>query len=141
MFFSDFVQFRRGMPVDKMDRECQNWYRCSKCIGMDTYGQCDPLSSLYGVYYDHYSTQFVCRDTNNECQMKVCECDVHFVNTILASSSIFNSYYSNSYGWKPQGNCKSNFLSHGPADQCCGEYPTRYPYNSENGERSCCGSK
>ena len=53
----------------------------------------------------------------------------------------FNSYYVNDYGWNPVDKCKANFFSKGPADQCCGEYPTRFPFNSEDGSRACCGTK
>ena len=40
--FSDFTKYRRGPPVDNVDRKCQNWFRCSKCVIMDSAAQCDP---------------------------------------------------------------------------------------------------
>ena len=36
----DHEKHRRGTPVDSVDRKCQNWYRCQRCVTMDTFGQC-----------------------------------------------------------------------------------------------------
>ena len=55
--------------------------------------------------------------------------------------SEYNSYYANDYGWDPHSSCKSNFAAKGPADQCCGTFPTRFPFSTEGGARGCCGEK
>ncbi|CAG5089189.1 Oidioi.mRNA.OKI2018_I69.PAR.g12119.t1.cds [Oikopleura dioica] len=96
----DHINHRRGTPVDSVDRKCQNWYRCQRCVSMDTFGQCS-------------ASEFI------NCPSK-------------------NSYYANSHGWEPSTQCTPNPFSRGPPDQCCGTYPTRYPYNTEDGSRGCC---
>ena len=53
----------------------------------------------------------------------------------------YNSYYGNANGWNPSKSCKATLISKGPADKCCGEYPMRYPFNSEDGARDCCNGK
>ena len=53
----------------------------------------------------------------------------------------YNSYYANANGWNPSKSCKATLISKGPADKCCGEYPMRYPFNSEDGARDCCNGK
>ena len=53
----------------------------------------------------------------------------------------YNSYYANAYGWDPHTSCKSNLNAKGPADSCCGTYPNRFPFSSEDGGRGCCGDK
>jgi len=82
-FRSDFVKYRRGTPVDNVDRKCQNWFRCNKCISMDTYGQCDPTQQTYGIYYDPMIKKFRCQETADDCQQKTCECDTEFANSIM----------------------------------------------------------
>ncbi|CAG5089183.1 Oidioi.mRNA.OKI2018_I69.PAR.g12117.t1.cds [Oikopleura dioica] len=93
----EHLKHRRGTPVDTVDRKCQNWTRCQKCIQMDTFGQCNPTEQVY----------------------QVC-------------------YYANSHGWDPSTQCEPNPFSRGPPDQCCGEFPTRFPFNTEGGTRGCC---
>ena len=34
-----------------------------------------------------------------------------------------------------------NNLAQLPANECCGNYPDRFPFNSENGTRGCCHGK
>ena len=81
--FSEFRNFRRGTPVDKIDKQCQDWYRCQKCISMDTNFGCDPASTMYGVLYDPIRREFVCSNQNDACQDMTCKCDVQMVNKLL----------------------------------------------------------
>ena len=96
------------------------------------------FQQIYSVFFDTSSKSFVCSSTNTDCQQMACDCDAAFVNSIVFSLTEFNSYYANSHGWQPSSQCTPNPFSRGPPDQCCGTYPTRYPYNSEDGARGCC---
>ena len=96
------------------------------------------FQQIYSVFFDTSIKSFVCSSTNTDCQQMACDCDAAFVNSIVFSLTEFNSYYANSHGWQPSTQCTPNPFSRGPPDQCCGTYPTRYPYNSEDGARGCC---
>jgi hypothetical protein len=96
------------------------------------------FQQIYSVFFDTSTKSFVCSSTNTDCQQMACDCDAAFVNSIVFSLTEFNSYYANSHGWQPSTQCTPNPFSRGPPDQCCGTYPTRYPYNSEDGARGCC---
>ena len=100
----DHINHRRGTPVDSVDRKCQNWYRCQRCVSMDTFGQCSAseviwfkrkwddnlFQQIYSVYFDPTSKSFVCSSTNTDCQNMACECDAAFVNSIIFSLNEFN---------------------------------------------------
>lgn len=78
---AEHLRHRRGTPVDTVDRKCQNWTRCQKCIQMDTFGQCNPTEQVYQVWFDPSTRQFACSSSNSDCQMKACHCDSAFVNS------------------------------------------------------------
>ena len=42
---------RKGKPVDKFDRHCQNWSRCYRCAVIDSTEdeKCDPMKQEYFV--------------------------------------------------------------------------------------------
>ena len=67
--------------------------------------------------------------------------DSNNLTRLVGVISEYNSYYANDYGWDPHSSCKSNFAAKGPADQCCGTFPTRFPFSTEGGARGCCGEK
>ena len=43
---------RKGKPIDKLDRQCQNWTRCYRCAVIDSDSdadKCDPMKQEYFV--------------------------------------------------------------------------------------------
>ena len=46
---SENAQYRRGPAIDPVDRRCQNWWRCSKCVKMDSGGSCLPQAQSFLV--------------------------------------------------------------------------------------------
>jgi len=50
--------------------------------------------------------------------------------------------YSSKYGtFNFKNECVAGCTNCRKWDSCCGKYPERYPYFSDNGERECCGQK
>ena len=147
------AKYRRGAAIDPLDMRCQNWNRCSKCIRMDSGGKCIPSAQNYRVNYDIVREKFACATENmSQCQMETCLCDVEFANRVVLSIDNFNEQYRLDKGWKPKDSCRvkedstdmfdgSNFgslarMGNGrrqkvaeSATQCCGKYPTRYPFS------------
>ena len=48
--------------------------------------------------------------------------------------------YVHLFGQFDQSTCQNSGQGTNP-DQCCGEYPARYPFVSRDGVHQCCGSK
>lgn len=49
-----------------------------------------------------------------------------------------------SAGFDPSSTCLPQNKGNGRGlrpDECCSDYPFRYPYYSDNGDRDCCGTK
>ena len=169
----DHINHRRGTPVDSVDRKCQNWYRCQRCVSMDTFGQCsasevilfkkNEMTTFLSKYIPFTLTQLprVSSAPARTLIVKIWRVNVTLLLWIRLFSVWMNStgedlwscfkkysifincpskysYYANSHGWEPSTQCTPNPFSRGPPDQCCGTYPTRYPYNSEDGNRGCC---
>ena len=144
----DHEKHRRGTPVDSVDRKCQNWYRCTKCIRIDSFGSCLPESKNYHVTLNFLTGRYECSFDSDVCAAKTCACDVELANQIAKNAAEIKAYLLNSNGWDPAVYCKATrtpeaFLEQGrfrtmtqdkpeiEPDTCCGEYPKRFPYKTE----------
>ena len=74
-FSEELLKFRRGpgnfhspdmnlkffkKAKDVIDRQCQNWYRCTKCIRIDSFGSCLPESKNYHVTLNFLTGRYEC---------------------------------------------------------------------------------
>ncbi|CAG5111096.1 Oidioi.mRNA.OKI2018_I69.chr2.g5432.t1.cds [Oikopleura dioica] len=152
----ELLKYRRGPAKDVIDRQCQNWYRCTKCIKIDSFGTCLPESKNYHVTLNFLSGRYECPFDADSCALKTCMCDVELANQIAQNAGEIKAYLLNSNGWDPSFQCKPSKrvepeFEVGPIrtmsleknddepDSCCGDYPQRYPFKSL--ERGCCGKK
>lgn len=133
---------RHGRPVDILDRQCQNWARCYRCNLMDTDSTCEPMKQEYYVDFRSEVMSFVCDESkNNQCQQNTCLCDVELSNKIMAYLEDWDPFHSNNKGFSPLDQCLQGNNPNGKPTQCCGSYPSRYPWHDKEGERGCCGGK
>jgi len=143
----------KGAPVDAQDSLCRDLARCHRCVTMQ-YGA-DQVDVDYGKYrFSKIPGDVSCQKTSDrgfpQSHRDLCECDAHFARELakIWKDSEFNDYF-----WLhpkhmrqiANGNlvaskfdidqtCVGNET--GKADQCCGAYPLRYPYDSN--QKSCC---
>ncbi|CAG5103024.1 Oidioi.mRNA.OKI2018_I69.chr1.g577.t1.cds [Oikopleura dioica] len=133
----------RGMPMDEVDSVCKMHAQCVQCAQMDYGASCD-ASHGYGIFGQkdliNGDRTLVCDAENDLCGSALCECDKMLIEGLRATFTQYDSslHIENS-GFDSKGNCPA--IGGPPADQCCGEYPYRQPYNSRNGQRSCCLDK
>jgi hypothetical protein len=135
---------RRGHPVGIMDTACRAHSHCYRCITMDF--DCSAVDSPYQVFIDPATNEFTCEKNNDPCSIRACECDVELVNSIVLSAGDEGPYISDltEYGgFDPVTQCVAGggSGSGGKPDQCCGEYPKRFPFFTDYGARSCCKGK
>ena len=138
----DHVQKGKGQPLDAIDEACQAWHRCTTCIRMDD-TDCVPLNEKYDFLTgSKYNPQVSCTDNPSGCADWSCQCDVHFVKSVidLINQDQFQPTLSHTNKSWNSGQCKweGNFETQ---DECCGEFPSRFPFASNFGSRACCGNK
>lgn len=128
-----------GQPVDDIDATCRNHQLCLNCIGLDTDYECDGNMQAYRVFGQIYQNgrRLVCRDPPGSCSWLACQCDVNMVTTIILAS--LRAYKPKFWRYNP-AQCAAYDRAHAaPPDQCCGKYPERYPYHSD--DKQCCKGK
>ncbi|CAG5106652.1 Oidioi.mRNA.OKI2018_I69.chr1.g2938.t1.cds [Oikopleura dioica] len=115
---------------------------CYRCIGMD-YG-CDPLNSAYTVVIDADSYELTCEQNTDPCALNACMCDLDLVNNLVQNIAEEGSNLNGlteATGFDTQARCIPGNNPGPKADQCCGEYPKRFPFSDNYGQRGCCSGK
>lgn len=134
----------KGQPLDLIDEACQAWHRCTTCARMDDM-DCTPISQTYSFSLTgkYNNPTVTCNESGENCANWTCQCDVTLAQTLvgLVKSGAFSKKYSHDSGvFKQKQMCywTGDFETQ---DECCGQYPVRFPYASNFGSRECCGSK
>lgn len=136
---------RHGHPVGAMDTACRAHAQCYKCMTMDF--ECSEETSSYKVLIDSKTNDFTCEKNDSPCAIQACQCDVELVNNLVlaAGDDSFQVPTLTEYGgFNPAVQCVSSGgggASGGPPNQCCGEYPKRFPFFTDDGNRGCCAGK
>jgi len=134
---------RHGHPVGSMDTACRAHSHCYKCMAMDF--ACTEEQTAYQVFLDTKTDEFTCEKNDNPCALNACQCDVELVNNLVLAAGD-DSYQVASLteygGFDAQVQCVSGGgAGAGKPDQCCGDFPKRFPFYSNNGKRECCSGK
>merc|ERR1712179_82191 len=95
---------------------------------------------------DIHKTETRCSQLNrdNACAIISCIIEMNFVHTMLdlLIENQVNTTNVHSLGFDPSDSCKSTgLLPHemeGYVEECCGEYPHRFTFNVQGGDRACC---
>lgn len=149
--FGGHLMNGRGKPQSPHDAACKNMQLCLRCAqmdGKDNGYHCDPRTTSYnasfGMNTGSQSIDAGCSAQNpgDNCAAHVCTCEINLINEIL--DLVWSGHRhdpsprhpTNPFGgsFDAQSECPAN-----PAVtemQCCGEYPSRVPYNALKME--CC---
>lgn len=128
-----------GQPVDDIDNTCRNHQLCLHCVKMDTNHECDGNMQPYRVFGQIYQNgrRLLCKDPPGSCAWLACQCDVNMVTTIILAA--LRGYKPMYWRYNP-ARCNAIDRNHlFEPDQCCGKYPDRFPYHSD--EKQCCRGK
>lgn len=147
-----------GPAVDVQDGLCRDLSRCHRCISMQ-YGS-DTIDVDFAKYRFTAKNGIVdCQKTTDrgfsQAHRDLCECDAHFAREL---AKVWDDESFNDYFWlnpsdmrkKDKGKLVPDVPKFdidatcvgqegGKADECCGTYPLRHPYNSD--EKDCCNSE
>lgn len=150
-----------GKPQDRPDKVCRDHSRCHACIKKDYEGDCDPTRGYtFEARKDSVTnTKYIqCTDQYNSCHRALCECDKALAYDLADAEGIWSLVHHTDWGAfqqkqhcdiynenrPPNVHLKSAAIEvklNEPINQCCGEYPRRYPYHSDDGYgniKKCC---
>lgn len=152
-----------GEPVDDIDRTCKKLNQCYRCASMKFGKNECPSNSDYqfqGLEDAVTGRRYVdCLDEEGTCPRSLCECDRQLASSIAELEDEWEQDYHSKWGnFNREETCRtpanlawgkearSMFGHHGSGggnqpDACCGKEGELFPYNTDSGRRSCCGSR
>lgn len=150
-----------GAPIDEVDGSCKRQASCYECAKMDHEGRncvADQVQYNYklNVGADHNGNSIECLDEPNSgkngawsekfsCRRSICECDKKLAEDLREHFHVWTRENHQMQGtFDPPSQClKSPGQGMGAegTPECCGAYPNRFPYKTQEGARMCCGDK
>lgn len=138
-----WIVSNKGDPVNELDAAGRQWYKCHQCTSVDE-SHCMGISQNYGSpVYDKKTKSFSCPGQPNTCDYNACSCDVQLAEDLSSLVDYYYDEFNSETGiFDPKQKClAATGNGAGMADQCCGNYPLRFPFHSDNGKRGCCNGK
>jgi len=146
-----------GQPVDDIDRSCKRQYQCYECAKMDyPTRNCDSsrVQYQYQLTFDtadpnnHAKKGITCTDPwggpKTSCRRAICECDKKVAEDLRENFAVWDiSKHKDQGGFDASTGCPSGSGTGGSSTgdmKCCGDYPTRFPYQHST-SRDCCVGK
>ena len=150
-FYADRHHVAKGLgrPLDGIDLACHHWQQCHQCTKMDDM-DCVPLLVEYDLSitatknsYGLINQKVSCEGSESGCAKWNCQCDANFAEQIveLVARGQFdaaNSHSSEDFDSSRVCEWNGVYETH---DECCGDYPKRFPFSTDYGNRACCVAK
>ena len=156
VFLTNFTG--HGAPMDELDEFCKAWSQCRSCTSIDD-TTCNPDEEPYEVRFDPATQRVDCQFNDNDCAINTCKCDEQLAHSMVASIADMNNEFisnPNGSGFDHAFTCKAANNPNAPdinnggngnggnsidgsGVQCCGAYPNRFSFNTNEGAKSCCG--
>jgi len=150
-----------GAPIDEVDSSCKRQASCYECAKMDHEGRncvADQVQYNYqlNVGADHNGNSIECLDEPNSgkngvwsekfsCRRSICECDKKLAEDLREHFHVWTHENHQMQGsFNPPTQClkqPGQGMGAEGTPECCGEYPNRFPYKTQEGARMCCGDK
>lgn len=144
-FLGDYHGQGKGTPLNPIDELCKslhNGYECAMRDAEDEGASCTPWEVTYNSAVGGITTSLTdgCTAANNgnNCAIRACILEGTFVEGLLDFFVLQNGSIS---VFQAPFNCPVNNVGGPSPKQCCGTYPDRFPYKTNNGDRGCCGQR
>lgn len=148
----------RGLVQNEVDGICQVLHHGYTCIKMDAQTDpdmlgCDPFGHTYNLQQtlgnENQELEMQCITSNpgDKCAQAICLVEAKFILNFIQIGTtpgfVFDASLKHSLGIFDPDTCVvgANGGSNWVDDQCCGNYPTRFPFKSKDGARACCGHR
>lgn len=145
----------RGQPANSLDEICADYHKAIDCVMIDDFNEtgevdCIPWEVKYNqgnVFGNIDSIVDSCINNNPEtsnCVINTCIAEGAFIINLITFSfggnQIESATYLHDNGFDYNSNCSISGARQGQTieKECCGSLPTRYPYNPNSGQKSCC---
>ena len=148
--------------MDEIDNHCKTLSNNYSCLQLD-HQNCYPENIEYNEinisnFLNESDKQLVslCQSVNvDPCKIAACSSEAKFsrdvINLFLAGG-VENDSFSHARGFQPKNSCmvkgvnsvdrRVNFLDTKSLDsECCGEFPSRFPFRTFDRKRACCQGK
>jgi hypothetical protein len=138
-----------GIPINEIDKACKVLVNGYKCSILDAIDNGEPECRPFEIPYNS-STGFGTLETivssctlinpSDPCSLRSCIIEGHFVISVFSlfgNGFFIESQYSHANGFDPTTCTAPRANLFGPTE-CCGDYPVRYPFKTNN-VRECCG--
>jgi len=102
----------RGEAVDGIDRSCENYKKCLKCVREKFGNSCIPEFTTFKI--SQLGDEKICREKPKTCRGEICECGRKFAKEYSKEvdnwNSDFHTFWSNlPNGWNPKNeSCKKS---------------------------------
>lgn len=159
-FVSGFSVGGAGPVQDKIDLACREYARCTRCIDIDRsttdyFSDREKICTVHEPYYSKLKKEPKAENPldvktvqcgkgadeggrQSNCQIANCKCDQAFSRAVAAWWKHRNIDNQNVFNKGINTICVNDVPIIGPPEACCGPYPTRRAYWTEN-QKSCCG--
>jgi len=151
------VDAGNGKPIDSADNACRSHTRCHSCAAQD-FGNCEVTRgySFKAVQDSVTQIRYIeCLNEIGSCKRSLCECDKALAYDLADVENDWNILHHQRWGQFDQdmncrihtkgkdGAARTEKISE-PVQDCCGEYPRRFPYHADDGYgriRHCCAGR
>ena len=139
-----------GRAVDAIDRACRDYHHCNRCLQLDFPTLDNELScNMYRGYRfggsesDNGDRTITCNNIEGSCQNTICSCDAQLAERLAVLEDTWRIEHHVEWGgFDRDRQCRGNLAKIQPrADKCCGTRTRRFPFNTMDDSRSCCGAK
>jgi len=152
-YFDDDHGRGKSRPVDDVDSLCKtlhDGYECAIADAEEAGNSCVPWEVSYTSIVGstaNLDLSFLERcaavNPDNDCATWACTVEGSFVENAFAliiSGDAVDNDKKHSNDFDTDANCPINKGTPGEK-ACCGEFPTRFPFKTLDGDRSCCGGR
>lgn len=134
------------LTVNPFDSVCKRMHQCLRCVAEDSHYGCDvkgtnehQLASALSSN-DDTSMMATCElaNQNSTCSAQACTCEVNLIAELIDliwQETPYQPEYLHRNGFDKKNCMAENQSLDLTQYQCCGEYPTRYPFTRP---QSCC---
>ena len=150
--YKDGTYVGHGQPEDEIDHLCKDFANCIECAEID--GEQDSNGETCNAKTIGYSAKFQSNgtgkitmtcdsDKNNDCAQRTCYCNSDLQArglAIMTQGLLDHDKYKHDRGnFSPKTDCKKSTINGEKSEDCCGEYPNRKRYMTD--EKECCVGK
>merc|ERR1739848_287140 len=142
----------KGQPQDAIDEMCKvlhDGYECAMRDAEDEGTTCVPWEVEYvsaiggpGIGIAEECSQ---NNPDSNCAARACTIEGAFIANLLdafVSGNGIDNSLKHENGFDQATICATKKNGGGPTNkQCCGNYPDRFPFKTQGGDRKCCGNR